>query len=495
MPKIAYLECPTGIAGDMCLGALVHAGVPLEYLIEQLGRSGIADEFKLWAESVQRNGQQATKVHVDRLIPNQLAESSYIHAHEHPHHDPDHAFKHPYHEHPHHERPHHEHTHQPSQSQSQTTTPATPSRNLPDIEQLIRAASLPAKAETWSLAVFRQLAIAEGAVHGIPPEQVHFHEVGAIDAIVDIVGTCLGLEWLGIEQLYCSALPTGGGTVWAVHGRLPVPAPAVLKLWELRQVPIYSNGIDRELVTPTGAAIATTLAASFGAPPPMTLQCVGLGAGSQDLMIPNILRLWIGERSDALVSNSLPSAVTEAVIPEIGEAIVSRSQFPTDQIPTEVLSEVFSGLEAVAVLETQIDDLNPQAIGYVFEALFEAGALDVFTQAIGMKKSRPGILLTVICRPGQIEACETVIFRETTTLGIRRLSQLRTALSREIQTTQTAYGAVRIKVARSHPAAEISNIQPEYEDCAKLARQHKIPWREIHRLALQSWIAQTRLAH
>jgi pyridinium-3,5-bisthiocarboxylic acid mononucleotide nickel chelatase len=464
MPKIAYLECPTGIAGDMCLGALVHAGVPLEYLIEQLGRSGIADEFKLWAELVQRNGQQATKVQVDRLIPDRLAKSAHTHAH----HE---------HSHAHHDHAHHDHAHDHELSQSQAIAPAAPSRNLPEIEQLIREAHLPTQAETWSIAVFRQLAVAEGAVHGIPPEQVHFHEVGAIDAIVDIVGTCLGLDWLGVEQLYCSALPTGGGTVWAAHGRLPVPAPAVLKLWELRQVPIYSNGIDRELVTPTGAAIATTLAAGFGAPPAMTLHCVGLGAGSQDLSIPNILRLWIGEQSDGG-----------------GDAIATKNQFSKNQLPIETPSGLETGLETVIVLETQIDDLNPQAIGYVFEALFEVGALDVFTQAIGMKKSRPGILLTVICRPAQLEACEAVLFRETTTLGIRRLSQLRSALSREIQTTQTMYGVVRIKVARSHPAAEVSNIQPEYEDCAKLARQHKVAWREVHRLALQSWIEQVELA-
>ena len=449
----------------MCLGALVHAGVPLEYLIEHLGRSGIADEFKLWAESVHRNGQQATKVHVDRLVSERFAEPSEQHSdHSHSDHS-DHQHSHPAHSHSEHSSDRasdhlheHEHTHEP-------VHPVAPSRNLPEIERLIRAADLPPRAETWSLAVFRQLAVAEGAVHGISPEQVHFHEVGAIDAIVDIVGTCLGLDWLGVEQLYCSALPTGGGTVWAAHGRLPVPVPAVLKLWELRQVPIYSNGIDRELVTPTGAAIATTLTTRFGAPPTMTLQCVGLGAGSQDLRIPNILRLWIGE-SDGEV-----------------DAIASKERHSTaDPLGSDRL-----GTETVAVLETQIDDLNPQAIGYVFEALFEAGALDVFTQAIGMKKSRPGILLTVICRPDHVEACERVLFQETTTLGIRRLSQLRTALSREIETIQTPYGVVRVKVARSHPDAEISNVQPEYEDCAKLARQHKVAWREIHRLALQSW--------
>jgi pyridinium-3,5-bisthiocarboxylic acid mononucleotide nickel chelatase len=413
MNKIAYLQCPTGISGDMCLGALVSLGVPVEYLIEKLNGLGIEQEYQLRAEFVQRNGQQATKVHVDLV----------------------------------HDR-HHHHT-----------------RHLPEIEQMILKAGLPSQAEAWSLAVFRQLAVAEGAVHGISPEKVHFHEVGAIDAIVDIVGTCLGLDWLGIENnneglplLYCSAFPTGGGTVRAAHGQMAVPVPAVLKLWEMRGCPVYSNGIDRELVTPTGAAIATTLARDFGSPPAIAIKQVGLGAGTINLPIPNILRLWLGE------STSLQSDFSDS-------------------------EDTSSNLETISLLETQIDDLNPQAIGYVFEALFAAGAVDVFTQAIAMKKSRPGILLTVICHPENLLSCETVIFRETTTLGIRRTTQQRAILQREIQQVEIEYGKVRVKVAWNGQSAEkvIANVQPEYEDCAELARKHNIPWREIQRLALQNW--------
>lgn len=405
MPKLAYLECPTGIAGDMCLGAIANAGVPLDYLNEKLKKLDIQQEYQLKAESVHRNGQQATKV--------------YILLSDHDHRD----------------------------------------RHLPEIEQLITAANLPPRAAAWSLAVFRQLGVAEGAVHGISPNQVHFHEVGAVDAIIDIVGTCLGLDWLGIEQLYCSALPTGGGTIKAAHGILSVPVPAVLKLWEMRGTPVYSNGIERELVTPTGAAIATTLATAFGSPPAMTLQKVGLGAGSRDLPIPNILRLWLGEERG-----------------QGAESIYS------DDTRTD--------LETISVLETQIDDLNPQAIGYVFEALFAAGAVDVFTQAIGMKKSRPGILLTVICHPEQLNSCEAVLFRETSTLGIRRFRQQRAILQREIQQIEIKYGVVRVKVAWMGTESVITNVQPEYEDCAELARQHNIPWREIHRLALHTWYTQ-----
>ena len=420
MNKIAYLQCPTGISGDMCLGALVRLGVPVEYLIEKLNRLGIEQEYKLRAEFVQRNGQQATKVHVD------LVDDHHYHNHEHSH----------------------QHT-----------------RHLPEIEQMILKAGLPSQVEAWSLAVFRQLAVAEGAVHGISPEKVHFHEVGAVDAIVDIVGTCLGLDWLGIESneegwplLYCSAFPTGGGTVRAAHGQMAVPVPAVLKLWEMRGCPVYSNGIDRELVTPTGAAIATTLARDFGSPPAIAIKQVGLGAGTINLPIPNILRLWLGE-SASLQSNFSNSEDTS------------------------------QNLETISLLETQIDDLNPQAISYVFEALFAAGAVDVFTQAIGMKKSRPGILLTVICHPENLLSCEAVLFRETTTLGIRRTTQQRAILQREIQQVETEYGQVRVKIAwkRQSPEKVIANVQPEYEDCAELARKHNIPWREIQRLALQHW--------
>jgi len=421
MNKIAYLQCPTGISGDMCLGALVSLGVPVEYLVEKLNGLGIEAEYRLRAELVHRQGQQATKVDVDLV------------SHDHHHH-------------------HHEHDHHHT-------------RHLPEIEKMIVKGNLPVQAEAWSLAVFRQLAVAEGAVHGIAPEKVHFHEVGAVDAIVDIVGTCLGLDWLGIDSdrqglplLYCSAFPTGGGTVNAAHGRMAVPVPAVLKLWEMRGCPVYSNGIDRELVTPTGAAIATTLVQDFGSPPPMTIKQIGLGAGSLDLPISNILRLWYGENESLQTDNS-------------------------------DLGEYSPNLETITVLETQIDDLNPQVFGYVFEALFAAGAVDVFTQPIGMKKSRTGILLTVICHPEKLASCEDVLFRETSTLGIRRTTQKRSFLQREMQKVETIYGTISVKVAWTGKATEkvITNVQPEYEDCAELARQNNISWREIHRLALESW--------
>ncbi|MEP0911238.1 nickel pincer cofactor biosynthesis protein LarC [Leptolyngbya sp. GB1-A1] len=507
MTKLAYLDCPTGLSGDMCLGALVDAGVPLTYLIETLEKLGISDEYKLWADRVQRNGQQATKVFVelvsnsDRTHRDHAGQAAAPSAHQpeaHLHRDDrdpprrsTHAEDHRHSDHP---APHNHPLHHHAE------------RNLPEIEALIRSAQLAPRTEAWSLAVFRRLAEAEAAVHGIPPESVHFHEVGATDAIVDIVGTCAGLDWLGVDQIYCSALPIGGGTVRAAHGRLPVPAPAVLKLWEMRQVPIYSNGIDRELVTPTGAALVTTLADQFGAPPPMTLQKVGLGAGSIHLPLPNILRLWIGtaEAGPAKKLHQANSPSKQTVLHCNAAPLATSHLLPSEKKPLQRIhsahhsseaagiKETVGQQETVTVLETQIDDLNPQAIGYVMDALLRAGALDVFTQPIGMKKSRPGLLLTVICRPEQIEICEAIMFRETTTLGIRRSQQARTVLYREIETVQTVYGAIRVKVARQSKLGAVVNVQPEYEDCAEIARKTQQPWREAHRVAIAAWYHQFR---
>ncbi len=520
----------------MCLGALTHAGVPLTYLQLQLAKLGIKQEYSLSVESVQRNQQVATKFHVQFVDTasgpsrsNQSQGDSDAAEHHHRHtafHEAAHAAAHAEgiarqtgdaiahahseaqshshsstqsHSHSHghsetvqnHSEAHshsngHSHSHgDTAQSHSSSTSEAdapelhhhSHQRNLPEIERLIRQAQLPSRAEAWSLAVFRNLAIAEATVHGTTVEEVHFHEVGAVDAIVDIVGTCLGLDYLDIDEIYCSALPTGGGTVWAAHGRLPVPAPAVLKLFSMGQVPVYGNGIERELVTPTGAAIAITLAQSFGPPPPMRLQTIGLGAGTIDLPIPNMVRLWIGE-SGSKVKPSRAKPEQQA-----GKA----DALPTTTQPEVVTTERDATPNNITLLQTQLDDLSPQAIGYAFEQLLEAGALDVFTQAIAMKKNRPGILLSVICPDDKIADCESILFKETSTLGIRRQPQQRSILQRHWQTVTTDYGPVRIKVAGSRDHGEGVNVQPEYEDCAAIARNHNLPWREVHQLALQAW--------
>jgi hypothetical protein len=289
MGIVAYLDCPTGIAGDMCLGALVSAGVPLEYLQNIVHQLGLDREVKLWTESVHRGGIAATKMHVE-LLDHSGAEPPTIAA-EQSHYHSDHGHSHSHEEH-NHDSHSHEHSHKPH-SHKAHSHPVH--RHLPDIEKIIRDAKLPKQVEVWSLATFKELAIAEGAVHGIAPEAVHFHEVGAIDAIVDIVCTCAGFAWLEVEKIYCSALPAGGGYVNCDHGKMPVPAPATLKLWEMHGVTTFDNGIRKELVTPTGAAIAVTLCESFGEVPLMKIKKVGLGAGTQDLEIPNTLRLWIGK--------------------------------------------------------------------------------------------------------------------------------------------------------------------------------------------------------
>ncbi|MDX2273451.1 MAG: nickel pincer cofactor biosynthesis protein LarC [Cyanobacteriota bacterium] len=397
--KLAYLDCSAGIAGDMCLGALIDCGVPIDYLTQQLRGLGLAGEFQLTVSDVHRCGQPAKHVFVDVMSEHAHAQGSH---HDHPH-----------------------------------------ARHWPEIRQMIESATLPPQAKLRSQEVFYKLAQAEAKVHQQPITKVHFHEVGAVDAIVDIVGTCLGLDWLKVEKLICSPHPIGGGWVQVAHGQLAVPVPAVIQLWEDARVPVYSNGIEAELVTPTGAALAVTLASDFGPCPALRVEKVGRGAGTKEFAIPNILRLWLGESSGLDLT------------------------------------------ETVTLLETQIDDLNPQIIGYVFDQLFQAGALDVFTQAITMKQSRSATLLSVIVPPDRASLCEQIIFRETTTLGIRRCQQQRTLLAREIVKVSTRYGEVGMKVARQY--GQIVNGQPEFRDCAKLAGQAKVPVQTVWLAAQWAW--------
>ncbi|MEO0867124.1 MAG: nickel pincer cofactor biosynthesis protein LarC [Cyanobacteria bacterium J06642_11] len=437
MEKIAYFDCPTGIAGNMCLGAILSAGMPLDTLLAQLKGLGLEGEYEFTVANVRRQEQAATFVKI---------KLGQAHGH----------------------------------------------RHLPDIEALIRQAHLPPQVVDWSLAIFRELAAAEAAVHGIPADQVHFHEVGATDALIDVVGTCLGLHWLGVDRVVCSPLPVGGGTVRAAHGRLPVPAPAVLELLKRAEVSIYSNGIDKELVTPTGAAIATTLSQSFGAPPAMTLQQVGLGAGSHDLPIPNILRLWIGTDDSAIAvdrqhhkDHAHPHGDEHAHghSHDHTHATEHQPDIPNSSDPPS--SHLVPGYgETIVELQTQLDDLTPQAIGYLYDGLFQAGALDVFTQAIGMKKNRPGILLTVICTSATLASCQSLLFNETTTLGIRHTLQQRQALYRTWHSVDTIYGEVAIKAGLATPTGPVVNLQPEYETCAQLARDQSIGWKRVQWAAI-----------
>ncbi|MBE9139259.1 nickel pincer cofactor biosynthesis protein LarC [Nodosilinea sp. LEGE 07088] len=446
MKTIAYFDCPTGIAGDMCLAALVDAGVPLDYLQQQLAKLGISHEFTLSINPTHRRGLRALYAQVSLITPPASeADKPSLQLHQTPH-----AHSHPA----------TQNDHSPLQSSGNHAA----IRNLPNIEQIITQADLPERVKQWSLAIFRRLAEAEAAVHGIALEHVHFHEVGATDAIVDIVGTCLGLDYLEVDAVVCSSLPTGRGQVRAAHGHLPVPAPAVLKLLELAQVPIYSNGLDGELVTPTGAAIATALANYFGDPPTMTLQCIGLGAGGKDLPVANILRLWVGKTAPISDDNSLSKLPSAKPL-----------SYDTDTI---------------TLLETQVDDMVPQAVGYLHERLYAAGALEVFAQPIVMKKSRPGLMLTVICQPTDELRCTDILFTETPTLGIRRQNQQRWILPRQIHTIQTAYGPVAVKVAYHPHTHAVLNIHPEYEDCAATALHHQVPWQVVYQTTLHTWYNQ-----
>ncbi len=296
-----------------------------------------------------------------------------------------------------------------------------------------------------SLTIFQRIGEAESKIHNVPIEKIHFHEVGAIDSIVDIVGASIGLESLGIEQVISSPLHVGAGTFKCAHGTYPVPGPATAEI--LRDVPIYSGEIKGELVTPTGAAIIATTAASYGPVPMMRVDKVGYGAGTRDYPnFPNVLR-----------------------------AILGRTVADADGTPS-----------TVSVIEAQIDDLNPQVFGYLMDQALDAGALDIFYIPVQMKKNRPGVLLTLLCRPEDREKMSHLIFRETTTLGVRYREERREILQREHVTVGTPYGPVRIKIARTSDGTLV-NASPEFEDCRAAADTHNVPLRDVQAAAMKSW--------
>ncbi len=310
-----------------------------------------------------------------------------------------------------------------------------PHRHLKHVVQIIAAANLPALVAERAIAIFTRLAEAEAKVHGSTIEKVHFHEVGAIDAIIDVVGAVTALDMLGVDRIICSAIPVGSGTIKCDHGLMPVPAPATAEL--LRGVPIAACDEVGEMTTPTAAAILTTLAESFGPVPALTIRSVGYGAGTRDgITRPNVLRVLIGDAAE------------------------SADDFETDQ---------------VAVLETNLDDATPQMIGYCSERLLAAGAWDVFSVPIQMKKHRPGVMLTVLCAPGAVAAMQRIIFAETPTLGIRRRIENRAKLARRIETVQTKFGPIRVKIGEANG---VRTVAPEYEDCRSAALQHSVPLHE-----------------
>ena len=406
MSRVLYLDCFSGISGDMALGALLDAGLPLDELKRALGTLALGDAH-VHVDRVLRAGVSATKFSVH--------EHRHDHAHEHHHHGGDHDHHH-----------HHEHAH----------------RSLPEIFRLIDGSSLSPSSRERAKAMFQRLGEAEAAIHQMPVDQVHLHEVGALDSIIDIAGIAFAMEWVGADRVVCSALNVGGGMVKSAHGVFPVPAPATVSL--LGSAPIYSGAVQKELVTPTGALIATTYATAFGPLPPMSIESVGYGAGDRDdPATPNVLRVLIGR---------------EAAAPET---------------------------ERVTVVECEIDDMNPQIFGVAMERLYAAGALEVFYVAVQMKKNRPGTLLTVIAPPDKRSRIADVIFRETTTIGLRHYEVERECLQREIVSVETPLGAIRFKLARRD--GRIVNATPEFDDCARLAAANNLSVKEVQAMAIQAY--------
>ena len=393
MSRVLYFDCFSGISGDMALGALVDAGLPLEALKHALGSLALGD-VELRADKVLRAGVSATKFSVrDLAAPNA---------------DPNH--------HPH--------------------------RHLPKIFKMIDESALSAAGRDRAKAMFQRLAVAEAEIHQMPVERVHLHEVGALDSIIDICGIVFAMEWAGADRVVCSPLNVGGGMVHSAHGHFPVPAPATVKL--LGNTPIYSGAVQKELVTPTGALVATTFASAFGPIPPMTVERVGYGAGDRDEpSTPNVLRVLIGKAAAA----------------DTGDRVV--------------------------VVECEIDDMNPQIFGVVMERLYAAGALEVFYVAVQMKKNRPGTLLTVIAPPEQRAAVTDIVFSETTTIGLRHYEVARECLTREIVTVETPLGAVRFKVASRD--GRVLNAQPEFEDCVALAAKHNRSVKDVQAMAIRAF--------
>ncbi len=384
--KIAYLDCFSGISGDMFLGAMLDAGLPLETLTAELSKLGLDDAFEVSTERVMKGAMAATKAHIKMTR--------------------------------------HEHAH----------------RHLSDITDIIKASGLDEAMQSRAIAIFTKLAEAEAKVHGTTVDHVHFHEVGAIDSIVDIVGAAIGLEALGIEMVYASRIPVGAGQVETQHGTLPLPAPATLELLTAANAPIRGAGIGKEMVTPTGAAILASQAV-FGFPS-MRLDRLGIGAGGRDLPWPNVLRLWLGESGGAAAHQ--------------GE---------------------------VSVLETNIDDMAAEAFGHVMGRLFKSGALDVFLTPIQMKKDRPATMLSVIARVEDEPRLARLLLEETTTLGVRVQTFRRYEAERRRETVETVYGEIPVKLKILD--GEVVMASPEYDVCAHLADENGVPLLDVYRAALK----------
>jgi pyridinium-3,5-bisthiocarboxylic acid mononucleotide nickel chelatase len=463
--RIAYIDCFSGISGDMFLGALIDAGVSAELLIKMAASLDLGARLEI--SRVSRSGISATKVDVlvngEKELPRDEFYASQEHSSE-----------------TNHAGHRHHHAHAPSEGrdgelQHNLTAPGTSllgshvhgdephGRTLPEIRSIIEKTAISAAARRTAIAIFDALGAAEAKIHNVNIESMHFHEVGAIDALVDIVGAAVAAEALAADEIVCSPLNVGGGTVKCAHGVFPVPAPATVEL--LKDVPVYSSGIEKELVTPTGAAIVKTLATRFGTFPEMKIERAGYGAGTRDIVgHANVVRLTVGE----------------AAIPDA----------PRQDLASRASAITHTLADNITVLEANLDDLNPQVFGYVMGRLLEEGALDAFAAPVQMKKNRPGTLLTVLCKPGDAASLTQLLFTETTTLGVRRRDEERQTLARRWVTVATPWGNVRMKVASMNGTD--TNYAPEYEDCRRIAVEYHVPLKIVLQEATQAYLKGIR---
>jgi uncharacterized protein (TIGR00299 family) protein len=433
--RLLYLDCFSGISGDMLLGALLDAGLPIDALRGALGSLAL-DGYEIAADRVSRAGVAATKF---RLIE-RGAEHAAVATHDHSHHE---------HSHPHSHGHSHSHSDSsPDQIEARSPNPEPrrghhPHRSLREIFALIDKSALSVAARERVRELFTRLAEAEAAIHQMSIDTVHLHEVGALDSIIDIVGAVFGLEWIGADEIVCSPLNVGGGMVDSAHGRFPVPAPATVRL--LADAPVYSSGQQAELVTPTGALLATSYARRFGPLPAMTVRTVGYGAGDRNpASTPNVLRILCGDAASDTLS------------------------------------------DRVVVLEFEIDDMNPQIFGSLMDELYAAGALEVFYAPVQMKKNRPGTLVTIVGRPVDRERLSGIVFRETTTIGLRYHEIQRECLERESRVVETPVGPIRFKVARRD--GHTINAAPEFEDCARIARERGLSVKDVQAIATKAFL-------
>jgi hypothetical protein len=447
--RIAYLDCFSGISGDMFMGALVDAGVPAQLFEETVAALDIGATVEI--SRVDRGGISATKVDVYVHGEKDLPRDAYLERSSHKHG--------PSHEHGE-GRDSHSRTHEHvqlrehnyargSQEDSRAGAPAPHehSRGLKEIRDIIRKAGISESAKNTAISIFEALGAAEAKVHNSDIETIHFHEVGAVDAIVDIVCAAVGAEALNVDEFICSPLNVGGGTVKCAHGTFPVPAPATVEL--LKEAPVYSSGLQVELATPTGVAILRTLVKRFAPFPDMKIEKAAYGAGTRNFPgHANVVRLTLGETQAELATKTTQ--------------------------------------ETIAVLEANLDDLNPQVFGYVMDRLLEEGALDAFGVPVQMKKSRPGTLLTVLCKPEDAAKFSQLIFTETTTLGVRRHDEKRQTLARKWITVTTRWGDVRLKVASMN--GTVTNYAPEYEDCRRIAADHHVPLKRVMNETVEAYL-------